>query len=113
MWIPQAVFQLFRISEDTVTSLREENAALRAEQRLLSDQITNLKITADWLRIQHNQLSFERTALLNKVYGINTPAPELAKQPIVDPSWDPKQFSFDDVGEELAKKLGLPSYEAH
>jgi hypothetical protein len=108
MWVPSSVLSWFQISKDTVDALREANASLSAERDALVRELTSVKITCDWLRLQFNQLQLERTALIEKVYNIKLPAPELVKAPtITSPSAD---FNFDDMGDQLAKQFGYPSY---
>jgi len=110
MWVPSKVLDWFQISKDTVSSLREEVAALRAESVTLRAQLTVSQVNFDWLRMRYNQLEYERTALLEKAYNIKLPSPEIVVQPKVDPIFNPKDFSFEDMGEDLAQKLGLPTY---
>lgn len=110
MWLPNKAFDLFRISQDTVSSLREDLAKIKAERDSLRDSLTKSEILSDWLRIQVNSLQFERSALLDKAYGIKAPVPELMKKPEHrDPAEE--EFSFEDIGDTLAKKLGLQVYD--
>lgn len=110
MWIPKSVIEWFNISQDTVTALREENAALRAEYTALSKELTSTKINLDWLRMQFNQLQLERTALLEKAYNIKVPTPELATRPKLPDRIE--DFSYEDMGDDMAKKFGLPTYDS-
>ena len=114
MWVPKAVADWFQISKESVDALREELAATKAERDVLRNQLTFTQVNFDWLRIQTNALQMERTALMEKAYGIKIPAPEIVQSmPKNDPTFDPKQFSFEDMGEDLAKRLGFPKYEHH
>jgi hypothetical protein len=83
---------------------------VKAERDSLQKQANANQINFDWLRMQVNTLQLERTALIEKVYIIKLPAPEITRQPVVDPTFNPKDFSFDDLGDDFAKKHGLPSY---
>lgn len=109
MWFPQAAREWFDISRQVVSSQREELAALKAERDRLRDELAALRIQNDWLRVQFNQLQLERNALLEKAYNISVPVPHLS-HPVPTPEL--KDFSFDDVGEQAARAMGLPSYEA-
>lgn len=111
MWVPKAVLDWFHISKDSVDALREELASIRTERDMLFKELTKSQIMGDWMRMKVNQLEFEKTALMEKAYGIKIPAPEIARQPTPDPTFDPKNFSFEDVGESLARTLGLPKYD--
>ena len=112
MWVPKGVIDWFHISKESVDSLRTELAAVRAERDSLKTQLAVTQTNFDWLRMKINQLEFERTGLIERAYDIKLPAPEIVRQPAVDPTFDPRMFTgFDDVGESVAKKLGLPIYE--
>ena len=52
----------------------------------------------------------ERQQLLDKAYGVKVPAPQIEKAPLPGEPNSIDEFSFDDVGDEVAKKLGLPVY---
>lgn len=110
MWVPKEVAGWFQISKDTVAALREELAAVKAERDAFKSEVMTSRISQDWLRVKVNQLELQNTALLEKAYDIKVPAPEIIRQPSVDPKWDPRNFSFEDVGNEMAGKLGLPLY---
>lgn len=112
MFVSDKVVGLFQIAKDTVDSLREELAALRAESGALKAELAAAKINNDWMRIKVNQLEMERTALLEKAYNIRIPAPEILRPtPPLDPSYDPRNFSFADLGDEQAAKFGYPRYD--
>lgn len=116
MWLPKSILDVFAFSVGEVQNQRQDLAALRAERDALVRQVATLEISGDWLRAQVNQLQLERVELLNKVYGIRVPAPQLIKERSVTtasqgpPAFDLRDFSFDDVGDEIAKKIGLPVY---
>jgi hypothetical protein len=110
VWLSSELVGMFEISKDTVTALREEVAALRVERDALQTQLSKSDIFSDWLRMQVNTLQLERTGLMEKAYGIKLPAPEILRQPNTDPTFNPKDFSFEDVGEDLARKYGMPAY---
>lgn len=109
-WIPSSVVEWFHISKDNVAKLSEENGILRTERDVLKQQITVAQSNFDWLKSRVNALEIERAQLIKKAYGIDVPAPEIVKQ------HDPRQILqmtsalFEDVGEEAARELGLPSY---
>ena len=111
MWVPSKVFDWFKISQESVNELRTEVLALRAERDVLKTQLTAANANFDWLRLRVNQLEHERAALLEKAAGIKTVVPEIVRTPSQMDSMI-NAFSFDDVGEEMAKRLGLPSYNS-
>lgn len=111
MWLPTKAFDLFRISKDTFDHLREEVATLRTENKLLQDQLNKAEIMCDWLRMQHNTLQQEKAAFMKQTHGVSVPAPELVRRSALDiPKLD--EFTFEDLGDALAKQIGLPTYDA-
>lgn len=116
MWLPKAVLDVFAFSVGEVQAQRQDLAALRAERDALVRQVATLEISNDWMRAQINQLQLERVELLDKVYSIRVPAPQLIKEhrvttaPQGPPAFDLRDFSFEDVGDDIAKKIGLPVY---
>ena len=108
MWIPSKVFDLFRISKESVEDLREDLAAVRAERDLLRVQLATSQNHFDWLRTRINVLEAERAQLIEKAYGIKVPVPEIVRTPT-----SPMELNsdiFTDMGDENAKALGLPFY---
>lgn len=120
MWVPSKVVEWFTsmkavaevnaaVSVEAINHYREEVSALRAERDTLRGQLAITQTNFDWLRMRVNTLEVEKAGLIEKAYGIKIPAPELIRTPAKDPTIE--DFSFDDMGEDLAKKLGLPVYE--
>jgi len=108
MWVPREVADWFKISKDSVDALREELSAIRAERDSLQTQLSISQNHFDWLRIRVNTLEIERAQLIKKAYGIDIPVPE-----IVRTNPNPLELNadlFTDMGEDAAKKLGLPVY---
>jgi len=110
MWLSSKVFGLFQVSKESVDALRQELAAVRAERDLLKNQVTVSQTQFNWLTLRVNQLEVERAALLEKATGIKTVVPEIVRTPSnIDTMIN--NFTFDDVGEDMARRLGLPSYD--
>jgi hypothetical protein len=107
IFVPKALIDLFTVNRDTADALRVRAASLEEINKSLERELASLKVQNDWLRIQFNQLQFERAALIEKVYGLKIPAPELTKP---DPKPHIEDFSFDDVGDAKAREMGLPLY---
>lgn len=108
MWVPKEVADWFKISKDSVDALREELAACRAERDSLKMQLSITQNNLEWIRKQINNLQYERVQLLEKAYGITVPVPEIAR--VNRTATDVNEFSFDDIGDEVAKRMGLPVY---
>ena len=113
MWLSPKIFSILEVAKESVDSIREELAATRAERDSLKAQLSIAQNNAEWIRKQINMLQFERTALLQKAYGISVPTPEIvqtfAPQTKADAMTGDMSI-FDDIGDEVAKKLGLPVY---
>ena len=111
MWVPKEVADWFQISKDSVDALRTELATLKAERDVLKDQLRGAQINSDWLRMQVNSLQMERAALMEKTYNIRVPIPELARtSSVLQSPISIEDFSFSDIGDEAARRLGLPLY---
>ena len=111
MWLSSKIFSILEVSKESVDSLRQELSAIRAERDTLKHQLTVTQTQFDWLRLRVNQLEFERAQLLEKATGVKTTIPEIIRQPSqVDNMIN--AFSFEDVGDDVAKKLGLPLFNS-
>ena|SRR3990167_2634562 len=119
MWVPAQVIEWFtalrndadahaEVSREALSSLREELAAVRADRDSLRQQLTASLINSDWFRLRFNELERENKALMEKAYNIKLPVPEILINKQVNPTIE--QFSFDDMGDEMAAKLGFPVY---
>lgn len=108
MWVPKEVADWFKISKDSVDSLREELSAVRAERDALKTNLATLQNSFDWIRMNWNQMQAENKALLERAYGVRVPVPELLQR---QPN---NQFNlqdlFNDMGDEEAGRHGLPIY---
>jgi hypothetical protein len=111
MFISSKILDFFGISQVAFADLREQNASLRTERDCLLRENATLKVIGDYQRIKVNQLELERASLLEKAYGIRTPVPQVEHRP--SPALDPLNVEhlFDDIGDELASKFGLPAYD--
>jgi hypothetical protein len=110
MWVPSKVADWFKISKDLVDDMRVEVATLRVERDSAKAELATTKANFSWLVGRVNDLEAERAVLLREVHGISKPIPE-----IIRPSRLPMEFAsdlFEDMGEDKAKTLGLPTYSA-
>lgn len=111
MWVPKAVVGWFQISKEGFDDLRIDRAQLQAQRDLYKEEVVRLHIVEDWLRMQVNSLQAERTALLEKAYGIRVPTPEIVRAPVMNDLTAERDFSFDDIGDHAAKLIGYPTYD--
>lgn len=100
------------VAKEAMQQLREELSAVRAERDLLKTELLSAKINSDWLRVKVNDLEFQNKGLIEKAYQIKLPVPEIVATPAVhNPFKSFDSFSpFEDMGDEMAAKLGLPTY---
>ncbi|HYF37211.1 MAG TPA: hypothetical protein VD994_18060 [Prosthecobacter sp.] len=109
----KALVGMFEISKTTVESLREELSAVRAERDALKTQSMTDRIMNDWLRSRVNALEAENKALIERAYDIRLPVPELIRtNPKADEILKPIDI-FGDIGEDLARAMGHPSYDTN
>ena len=111
MWLSSKIFSILEVSKESVDSTRQELAVTKAERDILKHQLTVSQTQFEWLRMRVNQLEVERAQLLEKATGIKTAVPEIVRAPSQMETMI-NQFTFDDVGDEMAKKLGLPAYNS-
>lgn len=98
------------INDKVLTWLAEahqELASIRTERDMLQAQLTEEKVTADWLRVKVNQLEMERAELINKAYGIEMKAPVLQNAPKIEDPTKGFNHIFNDIGDERAAELGI------
>lgn len=108
MWLPNKAFEYFNISHEAVTVQREEISALRAERDALKLALNSSQSNFNWITMRVNMLEVERAQLIEKAYGIRIPVPEIVRAKTVQP--DLAAFSFEDIGDDMAKAIGLPSF---
>ncbi len=96
------------LTEQLLTQLREELAAVRAERDALRLQAERDRSNIDWFKARVNQLELEKAAAFKKAFGIDLPVPEIVRRPPIDPA--SLSISFEDIGDEAARALGLEAY---
>lgn len=112
MFISTRILDFLKIAQSTYDDLRTENAALKSKVTELERSLAYTQVNLDWLRINYNVVSQERTALLKKAYAIDLPSPQLAREVKAERDFNPlESLSFEDMGNELARQFGYPVYE--
>lgn len=110
MFVPKLVLDYFGVNAELVRNLQADLAVARAERDLVKQELLSYKVNADWLRVKVNDLEAQNKALLQKAYNISVPVPEIVRSPAIANEL-PNNFSpFEDMGDEMARKLGLPLY---
>jgi hypothetical protein len=110
MWISDKAYRVFGISKDMFNDLRVDYEGVRAERDALQRELTALRVTSDWMRLRFNELVTERNALLEKAYNVKLPSVQIEKAPILGNNVRMEDFTFDDIGEKLAKEYGFPTH---
>jgi hypothetical protein len=97
-----------------ISGMRDDNIALRTKVELLTTQLAIAQNNFEWARVRLNHVEDERAALLHRVVGMQIPAPKIersGRESMADVRTDLNsiigQISFDDVGDDEAKKLGV------
>lgn len=110
MFVPKLVLEYFGVNAELVRNLQSDLAVARAERDLVKQELLSYKVNADWLRVKVNDLEAQNKALLQKAYNITVPVPEIIRDMHMTEAL-PNNFSpFEDMGDEMARKLGLPTY---
>lgn len=109
-WLSKSVFGILEVAKDTVDGIKQQLAVANAENTILKQQLSKADLQIDFLRMKLNQVEAQNAALLEKAYGVKVPVPEIARRPS-NPSPDSiNPDFFSDMGDEMARKLGLPVY---
>jgi hypothetical protein len=97
-----------------INAMRDDNIALRTKVELLTTQLAVSQNNFEWARVRLNHVEDERSALLHRVVGMNIPAPKIersGRESLADTRESLSQIlgpiSFEDVGDDQAKKLGV------
>lgn len=112
MWFSTKLFDLFKISKDAVDDLRKENAVLKSDNLNLTRNFADVKANFEWIRVRVNALELERASLLEKVYGLKVPSPEILRTTPSHPIPDFNTDIFNDMGDDAAKMVGLPTWKS-
>ena len=108
MFVPKIVVEWFGLNAELVRNLQSELAVARAERDSLRVQLSVAQNNFEWVRVRVNQLEAERNGLMERAYGIQLPTPAIVSTSKID--LDQQNFSFEDLGNELAQKLGYPTH---
>jgi hypothetical protein len=96
------------ISQPTFMALVSESALARGELASLQARFAAQDAMVDWFRIRLTQLEKERAQMILKYTGVAIETPVFAKEPETPIDQVLGEVStFDDVGDEIAKKLGI------
>lgn len=99
MWIDRATFM----------GLVQGEAKSRGELAALQTRFASQDAMCDWFRIRLTQLEKERAQMILHYTGVAIASPVFAQEPEKSPIDQVlgEAASFDDVGDEVAKRLGI------
>ena len=96
------------VDKKTYFELRDCLSKATQEAHTLAVQNQALQTTMDWLRMRVNQLEMERAQMLLLYTGVKIPTPTIHSAAETDvQSMMANKSPFEDVGDDVAKKLGL------
>lgn len=112
MWVSKSLFD--RVLDDNRRQqvvndeARKLIGALQESVRLHSEQKVRDDLNLDWMRHRVNALEKQNTQLMSKATGLVFSAPELvAQRPGMMTDLSDLITSFEDIGDDMAKKLGI------
>jgi len=118
MWINRQFFEMViadnKRQQDEMRVVHAEALSTAAVNTTLLAQKAKDDITVDWMRHRINALEKHNALLLAKVAGIHVPVPEIVPTRPGTLSEFPSfqsMPSFEDVGEDEAKRLGISHAE--
>ena len=96
------------ISRELFTELIANEAATRGELAALQARFASQDTMCDWFRIRLTQLEKERAQMVKQYTGVILETPVFAKEPEMPVEQVLSEVSsFDDVGDEVAARLGI------
>lgn len=111
MFVSKRIFNLLIEAQDNVYDLRSELKTKEEAIVTLERELASVRANFNWLTTRVNALELERALLLEKVTGVKTAVPEIAR---TVPTNSIEQLLnsdiFTDMGDEKARALGLPTY---
>lgn len=114
MWISKVLFDLIMTDNKRqsleIADVRAFNRDAVARLEMSMAQKAKDDMTIDWMRHRVNALEKQNTILLGKATGLHFPVPEIVPTrpgTISGLDFNGSMPSFEDVGDEEAKKLGI------
>lgn len=107
MWISDKFLELFNINRESFDLLKGELVKAQIERDVIKAELITTKANYAWLTTQVNDLQNQNKVLLEKAYNIRVPVPEIVRN-LPLPAIDFHSDLFNDVGDDMAKKLGFP-----
>lgn len=98
MWVDRKLYE----------QMRDEWVKNHEECRVLGQRMSAMDTTLDWFRIRVTQLEKERAQMVERYTGVKIEVPNIVRVPDVPVEQVLSEVaSFDDVGDDIAKRLGI------
>lgn len=111
MFISARFLDLIQVSKDNADDQRATIAKLTAERDAAKQELLTLRANFQWATTQINDLQYQNKALLEKAYNIRVPVPEIVRPASTMPNNFNINDLFEDMGDEQAKREGMPLYD--
>lgn len=85
----------------------------QADARAFQETNKGLQVTLDWLRTRVTQMEKERAILIERMFGVKVPVPEImvAPDPFKDHPYNDMASMFNGMSDEEALKAGIEHNE--
>jgi hypothetical protein len=98
MWLTRRIYD----------DLRDKLVAAEAEARGQAGALRTVQANFDFMRVRLNQLEQERAILIERMFGVKVPVPQIEKAPTpFDENKFNETFSFDGLDDSTAAALGI------
>lgn len=97
------------VSIKVYSDLRESLITAQAEARAFQEANKGLQVTLDWLRTRVTQMEKERAILIERMFGVKIPVPEImvAPDPFKEHPFNDLAGMFVGMNDEEAAKAGI------
>jgi hypothetical protein len=101
------------ISRVVYDNLQLHLVTAQAEARAFQETNKGLQVTLDWLRTRVTQMEKERAILIERMFGVKIPVPEIvtAPDPFKDHPYNDMASMFNGMTDEEALKAGIEHNE--
>jgi hypothetical protein len=94
------------LSRAVYTDLRDSLVKAQGEANALAQVNAQLNAHIEWMRVRLTQIEFERAQLIKRYMNVDVPTPSF-EHPADDRPDMNQVIGFDDIGDEVAAKLGI------
>lgn len=97
------------ISRQVYTDLLSAQNKAQSDARAFQEANKGLQVTLDWLRTRVTQMEKERAILIERMFGVKIPVPEIvtAPDPFKDHPFNDMASMFNGMSDAEATKAGI------